>query len=108
MNDNDAIARILSNVDSLAPKAWDMIIRTQRLEAVVDGGTAMFFLALLCFGYRLIWAKSAGHPDRTEYRWLAGFVGVFGASLCLSALVNSFVQYTSPDLYAVHQMLTHK
>lgn len=108
---DEAIRKTMGAVETIAPKAWEMAVRAQRVDAAVGlaQGAAIAAAFLTVFG--LVWWAAGGlfpeDLDAEDRLWMRMAAAVILAIVLFIDTVNAagnVAQYVAPDLYAVKSL----
>ncbi len=104
-----AVTEIVTMVKDMAPKVWEMMIRQVRVEAMVDCGISLVFLAislpLFVWVYRAA-RKNGWRDDNYIFGFTASAI-LFGSSTT-STIVTSrtlILVFNNSEYYAVKNLL---
>lgn len=109
---DEAIRKTVTAVETVAPKAWDLTVRFQRVDAAVGlaqgAAVAVALLAMFGFVWSIIGKLLADEYDKKErvgYRCLASVILVILLFVDTINAANNLAQYVAPDLYAAKALM---
>lgn len=105
----DGVQKIAAAVEKLAPGAWEMAVRQQRAEGLVDLVLGCAMLAATTAIFALVWraiAKMEDDADRVGMRTLASVVASLAAMLWLFQLAKpGLLTWQNPEFYAAKTLV---
>src|SRR4029077_5635071 len=97
----------LGAAENIAPKAWEMAVKYQRLDAIVCLVHDAIFLSFIAAALWVAWRMSAAW-DESERKWsrciCGGLGGVFIAAFLCSVVIN-IAQYLNAETCAAHAIM---
>jgi len=119
---DEAILKSLSAIESIAPKAWQMLVEKQRLDAIVMFEQTLFIFTLSVLvivlvaitKVKLLRLKNGhGYPkyDKEITNVVCYVLQAFAVLFIIACINDSFStynHYTHPENFAVQELLSRK
>lgn len=103
----NGVQQIASTVEKLAPGAWEIAVRKQRIEGAVDLAIGVAILLVIALAFALIWkaSKPWSGDDRIAVRTGISIGGaVFSIAFIFWLVKPGLIQSLNPEYFAAFEI----
>src|SRR5579885_1491203 len=103
----NGVQQIAQAIERLAPGAWQIAVRQQYMEGLLDLAFGLAGLLVLILGYRALWLGSASWDDDAKYP-LRGIIGTVVGEfviLCVCIVHDGILKVATPEYYAATHIM---